>query len=120
MPSRIDPTLCAKCKGVRKLCGLPRCPILLKLQENLNLERTIRKPILYAPSPPSILVGEKGYPFVRIGPNIVPIREGNIREFDDPTLWWGKKSIEDIIRLRSSLVYSSFILNVKNVRRSDS
>jgi len=120
MPSRVDSALCAKCKGVRKLCGLPRCPILLKLQENLNLGSIIRRPILYAPSPPSILVGEKGYPFVRIGPNIVPIREGNIREFDDPTLWWGKKSIEDIIRLRSSLVYSSFILNVKNVRRSDS
>jgi len=120
MPARIDSAICAKCKGVRKLCGLLGCPILLKLQENLNLESIIKRHVIYAPSPPSILVGEKGYPLVRLGPNIVPIKAENIKEFDDPTVWWGNKSINDIIKIRSSLVYSSFVLNAKDARHHDS
>ena len=115
MPKKIDPALCAKCKGVRKLCGLPKCPILERLKESFKIENRIKKRILFASSPPSILVGERRYPYVNLGPNIVV--DENAKIYDSPEEWWGKKTIEDIIRLRTRMIYSTFNVNIREIRK---
>jgi len=116
MPLISDPSICARCKGSRRLCGLPRCPILERIKSSLNISSRIRDRILYASSPPSILVGEASYPYVFLGPNIAPVVGLSSLEYDSPERWWGVKDINDIIRLRSSLIYSRFRVNVKDAR----
>ncbi len=62
---RIPPELCTRCKGYRLLCGLPSCPILDRLRSQArSLERAGWSQELHGSTPPSILVGERGYPGV--------------------------------------------------------
>ncbi len=105
--TRITPSLCARCKGVRRLCGLPRCPLLLRAAQQLRVSAEIAgRREIYSPTPPSILVGERGYPSVSAGPNIAPGAEAPER-YENPREWWGRLTLEDIIRLRTSLVHSA-------------
>jgi len=113
VPVKIDPSQCAKCKGARRLCGRPVCPIIIRLSASYNVSKNITGKSIFGSTPPSILVGESHYPFVRLGPNI-PLEVGSkAREYDAPELWWGNKSLEDIIKLRASLIFSSFYANAK-------
>ena len=101
------------------MCGLPRCPILLRVEEELKLERKIRGTIISAATPPSVLVGEFGYPVVRVGPNITPVSGSEAKIYDNPEYWWGVMSIEDIIKLRAGTVYSNLRLHVKSIRKPE-
>lgn len=107
-----------KCKGTRKLCRAPTCPILLRL-------RTIRPIVkkfqharsIHGPTPPSILVGEYGYPRIRLGPFISSETDGDASRFDAPEFWCeGGTPLDDIVRLRSSLFYSRFTSDVRAAR----
>lgn len=108
--TRISPSLCTKCKGARRLCGLPQCPLLLRAAQQLKVARQLAKREVYSPTPPSILVGEHGYPNVAAGVNIAPATD-NPPLYEDPKAWWGKLTLEDIIRLRTSLVHSAATIN---------
>ena len=110
-------TLCAECKGVRRLCGRPRCPILQRVIESLRAGPQLSKSILPAATPPSVFVGEWGYPLVRLGPVATPITGDGAKRYEDYPRWWGKLSIEDIIRLRARTIYSRFPLIVSRARR---
>jgi len=113
MPSKKSSHLCAQCKGSRRLCGRPRCPILERLQTQLALEKEIQGNDLFGASPPSILVGEFNYPRIRIGPMIPPTIDDKLAQLhDNPPEWYGR-TIEEIIRLRSRLIRSNFSVNVK-------
>ena len=113
MPSKESSHICAQCKGSRRLCGRPRCPILERLQTQLELEKEIQGNDLFGASPPSVLVGEFNYPRIRIGPMIPPVIDDKVaRLHDNPPEWYGR-SIEDIIGLRSRLIRSNFSVNVK-------
>ena len=116
----ISGDLCARCKGVRRMCGLRRCPILLRIEEEIRLEKKIRGTTINAATPPSVLVGEVGYPIVRVGPNITPVTGIEAKIYDNPESWWGAMSIEDIIKLRAGMVYSNLRLHVKSIRRPES
>jgi hypothetical protein len=115
----IEGNLCAKCKGSRRLCGRPKCPILIRISALKSLSPKLEKvDNLFGSSPPSVLVGEWGYPKIRLGGLIPP--ETGIRAtfFDNPVEWTRKKvSLDDIIRLRSSLVYSRFSTHIKAPRK---
>mgnify|MGYP000191498636 CR=1 FL=1 len=113
MTIKIDPALCAKCKGSRRLCGRSRCPILVRLSASYRITSKIPRREIYGSTPPSILVGEWGYPSIRLGANIPLIVGAKAREYDFPEGWWGRKSLEDIIALRASMVYSGFRANAK-------
>lgn len=113
MPVKIDPSLCAKCKGSRRLCGRSRCPILVRLSASYKIAERLPRRSVYGSTPPSILVGERGYPYIRLGANIPLVVGLEAREYDSPEDWWGRKSLEDIIKLRSSMIFSSFHANVK-------
>ena len=107
--------LCALCKGRKLLCGRPKCPILERFRAVRRAEVRIDKRHLFGASPPSVFVGEYGYPRVRIGPLVPPI-EGDTRVLDDP-LSWRNKSINDILYYRSLLVMGEVRANV-DVRKS--
>lgn len=64
-------------------------------------------------SPPSIFVGEFGYPHVRIGPMIPPYH-GDTSILDRPELWSGK-SLEQIINYRINLLKGTMIHNVNKI-----
>jgi len=71
---RIKPELCLVCKGYRNLCGLPRCPIL---ERRLALSRVGRyiNGHVDGSSPPSVVVGEVGYPVVKVMFNKLAVLE---------------------------------------------
>lgn len=94
--------LCALCKGRKLLCGRPTCPILERFRVVKSVERIVNRREIFGSSPPSIFVGEFGYPKVRIGPLVPPI-EGNTSYLDSP-LKWENKTINDILKYRSLLV----------------
>ncbi|MEM0208220.1 MAG: Nre family DNA repair protein [Thermofilum sp.] len=111
--TRPKPYMCARCKGSRRLCGLPACHILLRLKEQAGIFEKLKEARdIAAPSPPSLLVGEKGYPYVRVGVNLA---EGdNAPLFEDPGSWWGRLGLLDIIKLRASMIYSYRVLRVRS------
>ena len=94
--------LCALCKGRKLLCGRSTCPILERFRIVKSVERVVNRRKIFGSSPPSIFVGEFGYPKVRIGPLVPPV-EGNTSYLDSP-LKWENKTINDILRYRSLLV----------------
>ena len=108
--------ICAQCKGVRRLCGRSRCPILERIRAHIDLYALIdfdNLTTLDNPTPPSIVVGEYGWPKVSVSLNVSATNNVNVRELDSPEEWWGKRSIEDIIRFRSMLISSTSKFNVK-------
>jgi len=107
--------LCAVCKGRKLLCGRPTCPILERFRVARSVETKLNKRHLFGSSPPSVFVGEYGYPKVRIGPLVPPI-EGNTSHLDSP-LKWEDKSIRDILYYRSLLVMGETKADV-HVRKS--
>jgi DNA repair protein NreA len=57
---------------------------------------------LLGATPPSVFVGRFGYPKVKVGPMLSPLR-GNAEILDSPELWIGK-SLGDIANYRMSLI----------------
>ncbi len=107
--------LCAVCKGRKLLCGRPTCPILERFRVAKSVESKLNRREIFGSSPPSIFVGEYGYPKVRIGPLVPPV-EGDTSKLDSP-LKWGDKSIKDILYYRSLLVMGETKADVR-IRRS--
>ncbi|WP_297506129.1 Nre family DNA repair protein [Thermococcus sp.] len=115
MTELFNSKLCAICKGRKLLCGRPTCPILERFRVAQRVEQKLNKRHLFGSSPPSLFVGEHGYPKVRIGPLVPPI-EGDTSYLDSP-LKWEDKRIKDILYYRSLLVMGESKVNV-NVRKS--
>lgn len=115
MTQLFNSKLCAVCKGRKLLCGRPTCPILERFRVAKRVEERLNKRHLFGSSPPSIFVGEYGYPKVRIGPLVPPI-EGNTSHLDNP-LKWENNTIKDILYYRSLLVMGETTADI-HVRRS--
>jgi Uncharacterized conserved protein len=65
-------------------------------------------------TPPSGIVGEKGYPKVSLIINIPPSVYGeDARKYENVKEWWGKVNLGDIIKLRSSLISSITTVKVE-------
>ena len=116
MPTRISSTLCAQCKGSRRLCGRLKCPIIERMKIQLKLKDKLNKNYIYGSTPPDLIVGEIGYPEVLVGPMIPPITGSKAILYGNPTNWYGK-SIEEIIRIRSSIVRANFRVKVGEASR---
>ncbi|MCE4615371.1 MAG: Nre family DNA repair protein [Desulfurococcales archaeon] len=102
--TRINPSLCAKCKGYKRLCGLPYCPLLERYKWQVHGVQLIKDNDVEAPTPPSVLVGEHGYPYVRLYYTTTP-GSTNPSIHDDPLTWANKEySLRRIIALRSQTI----------------
>jgi len=115
----VERDLCAKCKGSRRLCGRPKCPILVRITALKSLSPKLENADnLFGSSPPSVLVGEWGYPKIRLGGLVPPEVGVKASFFDNPVEWIERKvSLDEIIKLRSSLVYSRFSAHIKAPRK---
>ncbi|ALL01154.1 hypothetical protein Pyrde_1106 [Pyrodictium delaneyi] len=117
MGRRIPPQLCARCKGYKKLCGLSTCPILEKFRlQAAAVSRLQRGREVEGATPPSIVVGEAGYPRVPILFNIPPETYGeDAHLYDAPEVWRETRpSLRELLRLRSGLVASLTRLDARN------
>lgn len=117
LDSKLEGTdLCLVCKGSRLLCGRAYCPLIQRIsavtqpdsEKKLSAE-------MFGPSPPSIFVGHKGYPNVFVGP-MSCIDPDKPALADDPSKWYGL-DFDSIISLRSNLVRSKSIENIKSDSR---
>ncbi|RUM48227.1 MAG: hypothetical protein DSY37_00130 [Hyperthermus sp.] len=102
----IPPSLCARCKGYKRLCGLSSCPILERFRAQVRAVSGVSGRRLEGSSPPSVVVGESGYPKVPLLYSVPPGVSGDrARVFDDPPGWFSRRaSLAEILRYRSSLV----------------
>lgn len=109
--------LCVRCKGSRLLCGKLQCPIILKQQAIIPLKHISLEKNFEGASPPSFFVGHYSYPEVLVGPMIRPIKEEGlpIQILDEPELGWINQNIEELVKFRSSLLRTSFRINVKKI-----
>lgn len=101
--------LCHICKGVRKLCGREKCPILTRIYYQ-KLTTPKIKETLFGPSPKSVFVGHENYPDVFVGP-MISLNESNLERVDTPEKMFGlnqKKILED----RYSLVRGKLKKNI--------
>ncbi|MFO7835826.1 MAG: Nre family DNA repair protein [Candidatus Thorarchaeota archaeon] len=98
-----DERVCSRCMGHRHLCGINPCPLLLRAKALVDIDESVRGMNLTGSSPPSVFVGEHGYPKVRMGPLIPPLVGRRAAIMERPDLWLDK-SIDEIIGLRFSLV----------------
>lgn len=112
--------ICVICKGSRRLCGRPVCPILLRFRESVRVTMEIKNRVVYGATPPSLVVGERGYPRISLFPALPTLLGEEAKLYDNPEEWWGNLSLEDIIRLRASMIYPSIKVHVKrDIRRSN-
>jgi hypothetical protein len=79
---------------------------------NANSKRFTNK-VIDGSSPPSLFVGEYGYPRVRVGP-MVPPYHGDTSILDNPELWLGK-SLEEIVNYRINLLKGTMIHDVSKI-----
>ena len=115
---RIPSELCVKCKGYRRLCGLPKCPILERVRSNYRAVLTVKGRFVEGATPPSVIVGESRYPTVPVIYNVPPgVRGDEARGFDDPVHWWGKLGLDEIIRRRSYQIASVLRVKVNDFER---
>ncbi|ADX82638.1 hypothetical protein GO599_14570 [Sulfolobus islandicus] len=115
---KIPAELCIKCKGHKSLCGLPYCPIMERFRgmvsslQKIKIDTSFK--LVEGSTPPSGIVGEKGYPKVSLIINIPPSVYGeDARKYENVKEWWGKVNLGDIIKLRSSLISSITTVKVE-------
>jgi hypothetical protein len=110
----IPAELCLACKAVRRLCGRPRCPILVKAEAIYKVKPLISSTQFSGSSPPGVFVGNLGYPKVSIGPLVPPI-SGSTEIFDLPEGWLGK-SFDDIVGYRYKLIRGRSRVDIHEAR----
>lgn len=108
---------CAFCKGSKMLCGKDRCPVLARFYSTSRVRARTDRLDLDGASPPSVFVGQFGYPKVFVGPMIPPFH-GDTSLLDTPERWVGLP-IEDIIEFRSTMVRGMHTVGVSDVDTSD-
>jgi hypothetical protein len=89
--------------GHRALCGIKPCPILMRAKAQAQIDSAFTGTELTGASPPSVFVGESGYPKVLAGPLIPPVRSDEAVYMERPDHWL-TKTIDEILSLRFSLV----------------
>jgi len=115
----IPAELCVRCKGYKYLCGLPVCPLMERFKAITRSMSSVRiegdGSTLDGATPPSAVVGERGYPKVSILYNVPPGVKEEAGHFEDPENWYGRVGLTEILRLRSSMVSSIYSeVNVKD------
>ena len=103
-------TLCLRCKG-KGLCGRQDCPFLQALRLYASHMPELEGREVEGRSPPAVFVGRMGYPYVSVGPLIPPL-EADTSFFDKPEGWFGLP-LDEIVRMRASLVRGKFVVNVR-------
>jgi hypothetical protein len=105
---------CEVCRNVARFCKLSKCPFYRELLKELELERQLRGETVSGPTPPFLLVGEKGYPEVFAGPYVSLNPEAQLSE--EPRSWL-EKSVEELLRARLSFAFCRTRVDVRMAER---
>ncbi|MCK4484165.1 MAG: hypothetical protein KAU89_05035, partial [Candidatus Thorarchaeota archaeon] len=89
------------------------CPLLMRAKALVRIDDAITNLTLTGSSPPSVFVGEQGYPKILIGPLIPPVKGEETALMERPDLWLNR-TIDEIIRMRFSLVRTKQPLSVNS------
>ncbi|MCS6770187.1 MAG: hypothetical protein NZ570_07125 [Candidatus Caldarchaeum sp.] len=112
---RIETTVCHVCGGFARFCKITTCPFYKQVWTERMLAKVGGK-VVYGPSPPTVIVGEKGYPRLRVGPAV------SLHEQAEPTLEdagkWLEMSLDELLKLRLSLFYGTTVRHVKQRDRT--
>ncbi len=102
----IKPELCYRCKTFKHLCGLPYCPIKERLKVIVKTyTKVVGNSELSSATPPSGVVGEHGYPKVRVYVGVSAETNIDVKFLEDPPRWWESSlKLEDVIKLRSEMI----------------
>lgn len=106
-----DERVCSKCMGHRALCGISPCPLVMRARAQAQIDDAFTGQELLGSSPPSVFVGESGYPKVLAGPLIPPVRVDEAPLMERPDLWLDR-TIDEILALRFSLVRTKKLIPV--------
>ncbi len=108
--SKYSFSMCLYCKGGKLLCGKSSCPVVTNVLALVKHKPKMDSTEIHGNTPPSVFVGNSGYPKVFIGPMIPPYY-GDTEILDSPEKWVGK-SIEEIIDYRYSLIRGKVRTNI--------
>ena len=97
--------------GHRALCGIRPCPLLMRAKAQARIDDAFTGTDLTGPSPPSVFIGETGYPKVLAGPLIPPVRLDEAETMERPDLWLDH-TLDEILSLRFSLVRTKKLIPV--------
>jgi len=106
-------SLCSLCRGYRMLCGKSVCPLVVKAKAMLELEKSFSSTTIFGSSPPAVFVGSWGYPRLLTGPLVPPMPETDTSVMDLPEMWL-RKSFDEILRYRFSLIRGKRFIDVKS------
>ncbi|MEZ0290043.1 MAG: Nre family DNA repair protein [Sulfolobales archaeon] len=110
---KISGEICAKCKGYKRLCGLRECPLLLRYRALYETSVRISSRDVEGYTPPSGVVSEANYPTVSLIYSLPPEEDlSKAKIYDDPASWWGRYSLDEIIKIRSSMISGILKINV--------
>ncbi len=74
---------------------------------------------MWGATPPEVLIGDRTWPTVTLGPLLTTEREaGRVRRLSDPTLLYGKP-LSEVIALRSRLIRSMFRIGIRTARKPE-
>jgi len=108
---------CVKCKGKnpKQNCGRSYCPITAKAHARVASVKDIKQD--FQSAAPNIFVGRVNYPNLDVG-LLSPNDTTDASLHDAPRVWSGNNyDINQIINLRSALVNSKFVANVRATNR---
>ncbi|MCX8203190.1 MAG: hypothetical protein N3H32_02605, partial [Nitrososphaeria archaeon] len=97
----LERSYCEVCGNVARFCKLTRCPFYRHVVDGLKGLITSSRGSVFGPTPPAMLVGERGYPKVVAGPAVSVAPE--LLLGPNPREWLGK-SIDELLASRLSLV----------------
>ena len=108
-----DERVCSKCMGHRHLCGIRPCPLLMRAKAMARIDDAFTGRDLVGASPPSVFIGDTGYPKVLAGPLVPPVRIDEAPLMERPDLWLDH-SLDEILALRFSLVRTKKLIPVES------
>jgi len=112
LPERKNETIkCEVCRGFARFCKISTCPFYRNVLKEVGLAK-ISSDIVFGSSPPTVIVGEKGYPRVWVGPTVSLIDQPQTTALDNPSEWL-EASIEDLLKIRLTLLYGRAVKSVK-------
>lgn len=104
--------------GHRRFCGKGVCPILVKAESLMKLERSLSAQSIFGSSPPAVFIGSWNYPKVLAGPLVPPVLEEDTSVMDQPERWLNR-SFEEILSYRMQLVRGELFANVRSAANPD-
>jgi len=108
---RYEKTTCKVCHGFARFCKISSCPYYRNLFTEAVFNKLSSKNVS-GPSPPTLLVSEKGYPKVVVGPAILLV-ENTSPDFLEKPADWLNHSVSELLRLRISLLFGRTVKPVK-------